>query len=69
MKEIREILARMVYEKDFDMGTTTVKELIDFLIEIGRECGGVGYDIGKEGILSKEKFLDNCFPGTQPSKR
>lgn len=66
MKEIREILAKMVYEKDFDMGDTTVKELIDFLIDVGREVAHVSYDIGKEGKLTKEQFIDKCFPPTQP---
>lgn len=66
MKEIREILAKMVYEKDFDLGTTTVKELIDFLMEVGRTCGEAGFDVGRDPAIDKEKWLNKCFSKTKP---
>jgi hypothetical protein len=69
MKEIREILAKMVFDQDFDMGNTTVKELIDFLMEVGRVCGSSGYDIGAAGRLTKEEFLNKCFPTVQPKSK
>lgn len=53
-EELREKAGEVIFNHDLDMGSTTVKELVDILLEFGESCARYGYRTGSAHQLLRD---------------
>lgn len=53
-EELRAKAGEIIFNHDLDMGETSVKELVDVLLEFGEVCARQGYRVGSAHQLLRD---------------